>query len=595
MKPTTEILDGIRNNSRNNKEEIFTRLYRYMLRPDLYHLAYKKLYANKGAGTKGVNDDTADGFSEEKISKIIKTLSDETYAPSPVRRTYIQKKQNSANKRPLGLPTFTDKLVQEVLRMILESVYEPTFSSYSHGFRPNRSCHTALKSLKKEFNGATWFIEGDIKGCFDNIDHHVLVSVFSAKIKDARLIKLIWKFLKAGYMEEWKYYTTHSGCPQGGVISPMFSNIYLNELDKFAAKMASEFILPKSRTRTVEYDKLLAQKVNINRRLVDATSTEKVELLTHLKDLKAQLRKTPYTSKTDKVMKYIRYADDFIIGVKGDKADCEEIKRRLSEFICQTLKMELSEEKTLITHSNQYARFLGYDVRVRRDSKVKSVGNRKQRTLNNKTELCVPLDDKIIPFLFGKSIVEQLEDGNLKPIARKYLYGSTDLEILSTYNAELRGICNYYGLASNFNKLSYFAYLMEYSCLKTLAGKHKSTSRKIIKKYRDGSSWSIPYKTANGKETRRKFAKFIDCKDSDSFSDAVDSATRFANARTTLEQRLSAKTCELCGKTDVPLEMHHVNKVKNLKGKQHWEIVMIAKRRKTLAVCKDCHHKIHNP
>jgi retron-type reverse transcriptase len=129
MKPTVEILDRIRENSRNNKEEIFTRLYRYMLRPDLYYLAYKNLYANKGAGTKGVNDDTADGFSIDKINRIIKSLVDETYTPNPVRREYIKKKQNSAKKRPLGIPTFTDKLVQEVLRMILESVYEPTFST----------------------------------------------------------------------------------------------------------------------------------------------------------------------------------------------------------------------------------------------------------------------------------------------------------------------------------------------------------------------------------------------------------------------------------------------------------------------------------
>ena len=595
MKPTTEILDRIRSNSRSNKEEIFTRLYRYMLRPDLYYLAYKNLYSNKGAGTKGVNDDTADGFSEDKINRIIKTLSDGTYTPCPVRRTYIQKKHNSAKKRPLGLPTFTDKLVQEALRMILESVYEPTFSIYSHGFRPNRSCHTALKSLKKEFNGSAWFIEGDITSCFDNIDHHVLISVLNAKIKDARIIKLVWKFLKAGYMEDWKRYATHSGCPQGGVISPILSNVYLNELDKFVAKLGNEFFLPRSRTRTVEYDKLLAQKVNLNTRLNKATGKDKIGLLKNLKEVKAQLRKTPYTSKTDKVMKYIRYCDDFIIGVKGDRADCEEIKGKLSEFISRTMKMELSEEKTLITHSNQYARFLGYDVRVRRDSKVKAKGRYKQRTLNNKTELCVPLNDKIIPFLFSKSVIEQSRDGTLKPVARKYLYGCTDLEILSTYNAELRGICNYYGLASNFNKLSYFAYLMEYSCLKTLAGKHKSTSRKIINQYRDGSSWSIPYQTAKGKKAHRKFADFMDCKDSDSFSDTVDLAIRFAKARTTLESRLSAKTCELCGKTDVPLEMHHVNKVKNLKGKQHWEMVMIAKRRKTLAVCKDCHHKIHNP
>lgn len=201
MKPTTEILVNISKNSSKNKNEIFTRLYRYMLRPDLYFVAYKNLYANQGAATQGVHDDTADGFSKEKIERIIKSLADESYQPKPVRRTYIQKKGNSKKLRPLGIPTFTDKLVQEVLRMILEAVYEPIFSKYSHGFRPERSCHTALNSIKKEFTGVTWFVEGDIKGCFDNINHNVLVNIIDRKIKDQRLIQLVWKFLRAGYME----------------------------------------------------------------------------------------------------------------------------------------------------------------------------------------------------------------------------------------------------------------------------------------------------------------------------------------------------------------------------------------------------------
>lgn len=173
MKPTMEILERIQNNSRNHPDEIFTRLYRYLLRPDLYFAAYKNLYANKGASTKGVDDDTADGFSKEKVERIIQSLAKESYTPKPARRSYIKKK-NSKKQRPLGIPTFTDKLVQEALRLIFEAVYEPTFSPCSHGFRPNRSCHTALKSLKREFTGVSWFIEGDIKGCFDNIDHHTL-------------------------------------------------------------------------------------------------------------------------------------------------------------------------------------------------------------------------------------------------------------------------------------------------------------------------------------------------------------------------------------------------------------------------------------
>ncbi len=217
MKPTMEILARINQDSRRNKEEIFTRLYRYLLRPDIYYVAYQNLYANKGAGTKGTDNDTADGFSEKKIAEIIKSLSDETYTPKPVRREYIKKRSGSKKKRPLGIPSFTDKLVQEVLRIVMEAVYEPVFLDCSHGFRPKRSCHTALSSIKKEFRGARWFVEGDIKGCFDNIDHTILTGLIHQKIKDARLVKLIYKFLKAGYLEDWQYHKTYSGTPQGGL------------------------------------------------------------------------------------------------------------------------------------------------------------------------------------------------------------------------------------------------------------------------------------------------------------------------------------------------------------------------------------------
>ena len=595
MKPTIEILDRIRENSGKNKDEIFTRLYRYMLRPDLYYTAYKNLYANDGAGTKGVNEDTADAFSEKKINAIIQQLANDTYCPQPVRRTYIRKK-NSTKMRPLGLPTFTDKLVQEVLRMILEAVYEPIFSNYSHGFRPNRSCHTALASLKKEFTGVAWFVEGDIKGCFDNIDHHVLVEIINSKIKDARLIQLIWKFLKAGYMENWQYHATYSGCPQGGIVSPLLANIYLNELDKFVDKLSKEFYRPKERYRTPEYDMLLHQQVKARAKLKTAKGEEIAALHRHLKELKAELLKTPCTSTTDKVIKYIRYADDFIIGVRGDKTDCEKIKKELTDFISNKLKMELSDEKTLITHSSLHARFLGYDICVRRNQSVKQDGHCTKRTMNKSVELLVPTNDKIMPFLFNKAVIYQTQNGAIRPAARKSLLRCTEFEIVSTYNAELRGICNYYALASNFGDLHYFAYLMEYSCLKTLANKHKSTSRKILNKYKDGhGGWSIPYQTGRS-EKQLKFANFRDCKSAKIVSDCVvNHAMLHARTTTTFEKRLSAEVCELCGKTGVPLEIHHVNKVKNLKGKEHWEIVMIAKMRKTLAVCKECHHKIHHP
>lgn len=239
MKSTIEILTKLQENSQKNHDEIFTRLYRYLLRPDIYFIAYQHLYSNKGAGTKGVNDDTADGFSEQYVTAIIEALRTGSYEPKPVRRTYIQKKNGKL--RPLGLPVFADKLVQEAIRMILEAIYEPIFSIYSHGFRPGRSCHTALAMIKHEFTGAKWFIEGDIKGCFDNIDHSTLIGVLNRKIKDARFLNLIRMFLKSGYMEDWNFHETYSGCPQGGIISPILANVYLNELDRYITQLKKEF------------------------------------------------------------------------------------------------------------------------------------------------------------------------------------------------------------------------------------------------------------------------------------------------------------------------------------------------------------------
>ena len=596
MKPTTEILARISQNSLANKEEVFTKLYRYLLRPDIYFVAYKNLYANNGAATKGVNEDTADGLSEAKIDSIIKALADETYQPMPVRRTYIQKKNNRKKLRPLGIPTFADKLVQEVLRMILEAVYEPIFLDVSHGFRPKRSCHTALKQLRREFNGTRWFVEGDIKGCFDNINHAVLVGLLSNKIKDARITKLIYKFLKAGYLENWQYHKTYSGTPQGGIISPLLANIYLHELDKFVMKLKSEFDTPGVGQITPEYRELHNEIKRLSHRLTKVRGEEREMVLAEYKPKRQKLMTIPCTAQTDKKLKYVRYADDFLIAVKGNREDCQWIKSKLAEFIGDTLKMELSEDKTLITHSSKCARFLGYDVRVRRSGKIKrgGPGHVKMRTLNGGVELLVPLNDKIRQFVFTKGVAIQKEDGSMFPVHRKYLIGLTDLEIVSVYNAELRGICNYYGMASNFCKLHYFAYLMEYSCLKTLASKHKTSLSKIIDKFNDGAGkWGVPYETKLGNK-RRYFANYADCKGKGSATDYIsNAAVVYGYAVNTLENRLKAKVCELCGTTESDhYEVHHINKLKNLKGKERWEIAMIAKHRKTLVVCRECHRSI---
>lgn len=594
MKPTMEILTKLQENSKKNHDEVFTRLYRYLLRPDIYYVAYQHLYSNKGAGTKGVTDDTADGFSEIYIENIIEALKNEMYQPKPVRRTYIKK--SNGKMRPLGLPVFTDKLIQEAIRMILEAIYEPIFSDYSHGFRPARSCHTALAQIKKEFTGARWFIEGDIKGCFDNINHAVLVEIINQKIKDARFLKLIRSFLKAGYMEDWKYHETYSGCPQGGIISPILANIYLNELDRHVMKIKKEFDVATKARYTPEYTKLVGLRQRLHNKIKNSNGIEREKLIEEYKTATAQMLKLPAKQCDDKKIKYVRYADDFLIAVNGNRQDCEKIKQELTEFISTTLKMKLSQEKTLITHSNTPARFLGYDVRVRRDQQIKPKGKFKTRSMNNKVELSIPFKDKIEKFLFSNGIVKQRSDnGKLEPIHRPQLLNRTDLEIVTIYNAELRGICNYYGLASNFNKLIYFNYLMEYSCLKTLAGKHRSKVSKIRAMYKDGTGkWAIPYETKTGIK-KMYFANYADCKGK-KFTDIVpQTAKNYSHDVTTLESRLKVKICEVCGCTENDrYEIHHVNKVKNLKGKSEWEKIMIAKRRKTIVVCHKCHMAIHH-
>lgn len=480
--------------------------------------------------------------------------------------------------------------------MILEAVYEPIFLDVSHGFRPKRSCHTALKQLRREFNGTRWFVEGDIKGCFDNINHAVLVGLLNNKIKDARITKLIYKFLKAGYLENWQYHKTYSGTPQGGIISPLLANIYLHELDKFVMKLKSEFDTPGVGQITPEYRELHNEIKRLSHRLTKVTGEEREMVLAEYKPKRQKLMTIPCTAQTDKKLKYVRYADDFLIAVKGNREDCQWIKSKLAEFIGDTLKMELSEDKTLITHSSKCARFLGYDVRVRRSGKIKrgGPGHVKMRTLNGGVELLVPLNDKIRQFVFTKGVAIQKKDGSMFPVHRKYLVGLTDLEIVSVYNAELRGICNYYGMASNFCKLHYLAYLMEYSCLKALASKHKTSLSKTIDKFNDGTGkWGIPYETRQGNK-RRYFAKYADCKGKSPATDYIsNAAVVYGYAVNTLENRMKAKVCELCGTTESDhYEVHHINKLKNLKGKERWEIAMIAKHRKTLVVCRDCHRSI---
>lgn len=233
-----------------DKNYSYERLYRNLFNRDLFLLAYQNIYASQGNMTQGTDGKTIDGMSIRRIDKLIESLKDESYQPQPSRRTYIPKKNGKL--RPLGIPSFDDKLIQEVIRMLLEAVYENSFSDTSHGFRPKRSCHTALQQIQTRFTGVKWFVEGDIKGFSDNINHEILIKILSERIKDERFLRLIRKFLKAGYLEEWRFHNTYSGTPQGGIISPILANIYLDKLDKFMEKLQTEFNCGERRKRHKE-------------------------------------------------------------------------------------------------------------------------------------------------------------------------------------------------------------------------------------------------------------------------------------------------------------------------------------------------------
>src|SRR5215831_9928650 len=334
-----------------------TQLYRQLFNKDLYLLAYGNIYSNQGAMTPGASEETADGMSEEKIEQIIEAMRRERYRFSPARRVYIPKKNGKL--RPLGMPTWSDKLVGEVVRLLLEALYEPQFSDGSHGFRRFRGCHTALREINNTWTGTAWFVEGDISDCFGSLDHEILLGILAEKIRDNRFLRLIQNMLKAGYLEDWAYRDTLSGVPQGGTVSPILSNVYLDKLDKFVEReLIPQYTRGAARRLNPEYNRM-AMRLRRARKRGDRAEA---------RDLLKQLRTLPRDDPMDpgyRRLKYTRYADDHILGFIGPKAQAEEIKARLAEFLRETLGLELNDAKTLITHArSQRARFLGYDIGV---------------------------------------------------------------------------------------------------------------------------------------------------------------------------------------------------------------------------------------
>lgn len=591
------VLNSLNEHSKDSSYK-FERLYRILFNEELFYVAYQKIASNGGSTTKGSDGRSIDEMSLARIETLIASLKDESYQPHPSRRVHIPKKNGKT--RPLGIPAFEDKLVQEVVRMILEAIYEGHFETTSHGFRPKRSCHTALLHIQKTFSGAKWFIEGDIKGFFDNIDHDVLVGILRERISDDRFIRLIRKFLKAGYVEDWTFHNTYSGMPQGGIVSPILANIYLDKLDKYVKEYIRHFDMGTKRRPGKESNDLANERKRTVRKLKKIKDgTEKAALVARLKAIEQERAAFPSGDEMDgsyRRLKYIRYADDFILGVIGSKEDALRIKEDIKSFLSESLALELSEEKTLITHTGKSAKFLGYEITVTRNNhQRRDVQGRLRRTYGKRVRLNVSmatLRDKLleygameIKFRNGKEI--------WKPKCRSGLIFNDDLEILDRYNRETVGFCNYYLIANNCVVLHNFRYIMEYSMYKTFAGKYRSTVRKINKKYRLNKLFTVKYEQ-KGVIKSRTFYKTSFKRRTTAFNGSCDiEPYSIADvSRTNLTDRLKAEKCELCGATG-KLIMHHVRNLKDLKGKESWKRLMSARKRKTIALCPSCHRLRH--
>lgn len=597
MRSPERVLNSLNEHCKDSSYK-FERLYRILFNEELFYVAYQKIASNGGSTTKGSDGRSIDEMSLARIETLIASLKDESYQPHPSRRVHIPKKNGKT--RPLGIPAFEDKLVQEVVRMILEAIYEGHFETTSHGFRPKRSCHTALLHIQKTFSGAKWFIEGDIKGFFDNIDHDVLVGILRERISDDRFIRLIWKFLKAGYVEDWTFHSTYSGTPQGGIVSPILANIYLDKLDKYVKEYIRHFDMGTKRRPGKESNDLANERKRTVRKLKKVKDgTEKAALVARLKAIEQERAAFPSGDEMDgsyRRLKYIRYADDFILGIIGSKEDVLRIKEDIKSFLSESLALELSEEKTLITHTGKSAKFLGYEITVTRTNhQRRDVQGRLRRTYGKRVRLNVSmatLRDKLLEY---GAMEIKLRNGKevWKPKCRSGLIFNDDLEILDRYNRETVGFCNYYLIANNCVVLHNFRYIMEYSMYKTFAGKYRSTVRKINKKYRRNKLFTVKYEQ-KGVIKSRTFYKTSFKRRTTAFNGSCDiEPYSIADvSRTNLTDRLKAEKCELCGATG-KLIMHHVRNLKDLKGKESWKRLMSARKRKTIALCPSCHRLRH--
>lgn len=563
--------------------------YRSLFQPLIYKIAYDTIKSKPGNTTPGVDKQTLNGIGLAWIDKIIKSMKDRSFQFQPAVRRYIPKPNGKL--RPLGIPTAKDKVIQQALKLIIEPLFEPHFLNSSHGFRPHRSAHTALKTVKS-WTGITWMIEGDIKGCFDNVDHSTLEKFLKIHIKDQNLIGLYWKAVNAGYINNGNL-EAHSltGVPQGGILSPLLSNVYMHQLDVFVETL-------KLKYNTFTNRRGAKQNPTYTAKLRELSKLRAAKDGPAIRNAEFELRNVPSTIKTSTRIYYVRYADDWVIGVRGPKSMAENVKDEVKTFLQNELKLELSLEKTTIVHlATQKAFYLGTQIRRHSssysESLIRRVKQKQIRGTNSRILLECPIN-RIVKRLEEHGY-SHFSDGQPKAVT-KWIYMRPE-EIILRYNAVIRDYLNYYSFTNNRNMLQRIIWILRFSAVFTLARKWNISPKQVFRKLGSNLTYKIENKTPKRFKTKSysldlgnltiqpmKF-DLINC---ERIIDPEKLKYFSTRSHFTLD-----KPCCVCGSAS-NVEMHHIRHLRKDSSKENkLQVLFNQIKRKQIPVCRSCHMTIH--
>uniref|UniRef100_UPI00237ABB70 hypothetical protein n=1 Tax=Schizosaccharomyces osmophilus TaxID=2545709 RepID=UPI00237ABB70 len=567
---------------------------------DVLIIAYNKIKNKPGNITAGVNKETLDGINLNYFKKLSDDLGSGRYKFNPTRIVEIPKPKEGTRSLSIGSPR--EKIVQEAIRIVLEAIFESSFSDFSHGFRPNRSCQTAIWKIRNYFGQNRWYIEVDYQKCFDSIPHDLLINSLKTRINDVKYLELIYKLLRAGYIQNGTYFNSKKGIPQGSVLSPILSNIALSKIDKYLTDYINKFNKGTKRRQNPMYTHLLRKIPECNQ------FSEKLEIW-------REINKNPrYISQDEKFkrMNFVRYADDILIGVIGSKEDCKNIRQDLSNFSI-SLGLSLNMDKTKITNATMdKAYYLGYYIKTTPDEKKPIViSHRKvddkvvnKRSRNTTRPILMAPTAEIVQKLVEKGYAKHGKLGIPTRVGR--LIHEDHRTILQHYLSLGSGLCNYYRLAQNYTTFkARIAYILYYSCVLTLASKLKlKTKKKVINKL--GYSLTT-YKTVDNKKVKdvefnpksfdqiKRIAEHKDFKNITSINDPFE----FINSmiyRLPRSKAILESPCFICN-SKVDVEMHHVKhlrKINKNNGADYLTRRMINMNRKQIPLCQSCHSKVHS-